>query len=149
MAHRHLHHALDHPDLLVDVASGALIRHALAGGEDDVHELDGRTRGRRQIAADIAGGRVGPRGLLGGAGHGRRLGGGRRILLEERRERDAQAGGELVEHGGRGAALAALDERDVGAAHAAALGQRVEREASGVAQLADTPGDAGGDVHAV
>src|SRR5690606_33665038 len=55
----------------------------------------------------------------------------------------------FVEHRGGWAASAALDERDVGAAHAAALGQGVEREAARVAQLAHATGDAGVDVHSL
>ncbi|MNT68520.1 hypothetical protein D3C72_2067610 [compost metagenome] len=83
--------------------------------------------------------RIAPFELVGAARH---RAGRRRVGLEQRGQRHAQAGREFFEQHGRRTALAALDQRDHGAADAAVRGQGVEREIARGAQGAHALGDA-------
>ena len=110
---------LEHPDLLVHqgVTRAGLVGDARTRREGDVDDLDrAPNAGGRDVAAHVAGCGIAPRGLFGSARHGAREGA---ALVEERGQREVEAGRELLQHHGRRAALAALDQRDHRAADAA------------------------------
>src|SRR2546425_829074 len=69
---RHLETALLHPDLLMNAhgARACFVRHPRAGRQNDLDDVNGRGEvGRRNIASDIAGLRVAPRGSIIAPGH--------------------------------------------------------------------------------
>ena len=142
-AHSDLHLSFEHPNLLMHgrLPLRVLKRYPGARREmhlDDTHRL--RDTRRRDVAANVARGRVPPLSLVFPPGDRARVGGVSR-KVEERDQGHAQSRREPLEHHRGRACLSPLDERDHRTTHPALGGECLERETVRVAQAADAGGD--------
>ena len=127
LAERDLDAALQHPDLLVHARRRARrSRRPRARRPAARPRRSGSARGSRR--ARCCAGRSRTAGSRHGGGRRAARPGwrGARGVVEERGQRHAEAGGDLLQHHGGGAALAALDQRDHRAADLALRGERIE-----------------------